>query len=136
MPDMAEVPGDRPVRVLVTGTREWTDSAPLERELSRLAPGSVVIHGDARGVDRLAGQVAEALGLEVIACPAEWGKYGKGAGLVRNRAMLREHAPDLVLAFHPALEQAKGTRHMVELARKAGVPVRVVTGTEEVEQAP
>ncbi len=44
--------------------------------------------------------------------------------------MLEEHAPDLVLAFHPCLEQARGTRHMVEIARKAGVEVRVVTGQE------
>jgi len=132
----AEVPVDRPLRVLVTGTREWTDPAPIERELSRLAPGSVVIHGNARGVDRLAGRVAEALGLGVIACPAEWGKYGKGAGLVRNRTMLEEYAPDLVLAFHPALEQAKGTKHMVELALEAGVPVRVVTGREGLEKSP
>jgi hypothetical protein len=44
--------------------------------------------------------------------------------------MLEEHAPDLVLAFHPCIEQARGTRHMVEIARKAGVEVRLVTGQE------
>jgi hypothetical protein len=128
----ATIPADRPVRVLVTGTREWTDRAPIERELGCLVVGSVVIHGAARGADRLAGEVAAALGLTVIACPADWKKFGRAAGLVRNRSMLAEHKPDLVLAFHPALDKARGTRHMVELACKAGVPVRLVTGDAEV----
>jgi hypothetical protein len=122
------VKSDGPLRVLVTGSREWADPAPIRRELAKLPPGSVVIHGDSRGVDRLAGQVAAELGLRVLACPAEWKRYGRAAGLVRNRAMLREHRPQLVLAFHATLEGARGTRHMVGLARKAGVEVRVVSG--------
>jgi hypothetical protein len=31
----------------------------------------------------------------------------------------------LVLAFHPALEKSRGTRHLVEIARAAGIEVRV-----------
>src|SRR5262245_14640856 len=77
----AASPTDRSVRVLVTGTREWTDRVPIERELACLVAGSVVIHGAARGVDRLAGEVAAALGFEVIACPADWKKFGRAAGL-------------------------------------------------------
>jgi hypothetical protein len=117
-----------PLRVLVTGARTWADPGPIRRELARLLAGSVVIHGDARGADRLAGRIAAELGLAVLACPAEWHKYGRAAGLVRNRAMLKEHRPQLVLAFHPAIEQARGTKHMVGLARKAGVEVRVISG--------
>jgi hypothetical protein len=126
---LSETP-DGPLRVLVTGARTWTDPEPIRRELARLPAGSVVIHGDARGADRLAGALAAELGLEVLACPAEWRRYGRAAGLVRNRAMLKEHRPQLVLAFHPALEKARGTKHMVELARKSGVAVRVVRGDE------
>jgi YspA, cpYpsA-related SLOG family len=117
----------RPLRVLITGARTWTALEPVRQELARLPAGSTIIHGDADGADRLAGQVAAELGLEVVACPAEWRKYGKAAGMVRNRAMLEEHKPDLVLAFHPALEKARGTKHMVHLARKAKVSVRVVS---------
>jgi hypothetical protein len=40
--------------------------------------------------------------------------------------MLTEGSPDLVLAFHDDLERSKGTKHMVGIARKAKVPVRVV----------
>jgi hypothetical protein len=119
---------NRPPRVLVTGARTWTDAEAVRRELAVLPAHSVVIHGDANGADRLAEAAAVELGHEVIACPASWARYGKAAGLRRNEAMLREHRPDVVIAFHPALEQSKGTRHMVRIARAAGVPVRVVSG--------
>jgi hypothetical protein len=118
----------RPLRVLVTGDREWTDPAPIRRELAGLPSGSVIIHGDAGGADKLAGTEAAALGHQVIACPASWEKHGKAAGRVRNRAMLEDHKPDVVIAFHPNLPRSKGTKHMVELARAAHVPVRLVVG--------
>jgi hypothetical protein len=129
--DEAGATAGGPLRVLVSGARTWTDRETIRRELARLPVGSVIIHGDARGADRLAGEVAAELGLTVLACPAEWHKYGRAAGLVRNRAMLAEHRPQRVIAFHPAIEEARGTKHMVELARQAGVEVRVVSGREE-----
>jgi hypothetical protein len=117
----------RPLLVLVTGARTWTEDAPIRRELRCLPAGSIILHGNARGADRLAGRVAAELNLDVRPRPADWKSYGKAAGIVRNREMLAE-GPDVVLAFHADLEQAKGTRHMVRIARQAGVPVRVVAG--------
>jgi hypothetical protein len=38
--------------------------------------------------------------------------------------MLRQN-PDLVLAFHPDITASKGTSHMVNIARAAGVKVEV-----------
>lgn len=55
------------------------------------------------------------------------GALRQAAGVIRNREMLAE-GPDVVLAFHADLAKAKGTRHMVRIAREAGVPVRVVAG--------
>lgn len=118
----------RALRVLVTGARTWTDEVAVRRELEPLPAGSVVIHGDANGADRIAGRVAVELGLTVIPCPADWATLGKSAWLRRNEAMLDEHHPDAVLAFHADLNNGKGTSHMVRIARAAGVPVRVVAG--------
>jgi hypothetical protein len=118
------------LRVLISGARTWTDLETIRRELAALPSTTVIIHGDARGADRLAGQAAAERGLRVLACPPEWNRYGKAAGLVRNRQMLEEHRPHLLLAFHPAIDVSRGTRNMVELARKAGVPVRIVVGKE------
>jgi len=120
--------GEKLLRVLVTGARTWTDVEVVRRELSAFPNTTMIIHGGATGADSLAGQVAGELGMTVLACPAEGKKFGKGAGLIRNRQMLADYQPDVVIAFHPCLEQARGTRHMVQIARKKGVPVRVVAG--------
>ena len=123
-------------RALVCGGREWGDAYAILREL-RALPKSVttVIHGGCRGADVLAGGIAESEGLKVVSVPAHWkhckgcppgcAEYeGKAAGPIRNRKMLAMR-PDVVLAFHSDIRASKGTAHMVDIARKAGVEVRV-----------
>ncbi|OFW63656.1 MAG: hypothetical protein A2Y74_04465 [Actinobacteria bacterium RBG_13_63_9] len=119
----------RNVRALVTGSREWTDRALIHQVLSRLPAGSVVIHGGARGVDRLAGSVARELVFAEVEFRADW-RLGKKAGYLRNQRMLTLGEPDVVLAFHSDLASSKGTADMVRRARKAGVPVEVYDGSE------
>jgi hypothetical protein len=110
------------MKVLVCGDRDWTNKEAIRRELSKFPPGTVVVHGDCRGADRLAGEVAEELGFRVIPVPADWDTYGDAAGPIRNAKMLREH-PDIerVLAFHPNLKKSKGTKNMWHQAIGAGL---------------
>lgn len=114
------------LRVLVCGDRNWIDIPTIRSELSRLPSDTVIIHGDARGADRLGGYVAGQLGMPVVPFPADWNQYGKAAGPIRNVRMLTEGKPDLVLAFHPDLRASKGTAHMVRIAKEAGIEVRVL----------
>jgi hypothetical protein len=51
--------------------------------------------------------------------PADWEKYGKAAGPIRNQQILVEGKPDLVVAF----QGGRGTANMVSRAQQAGVPV-------------
>jgi len=71
----------------------------------------------------MAGEIAKGLGLVVAAYPAQWDKYGRAAGYIRNRQMLVEGKPDSVFAFHERISTSKGTKHMMEIAAAAGVPV-------------
>jgi len=113
------------VKVLVCGGREWADPWPILRELRRLPLESTIIHGDARGADRLGGEIAMGLGFsEVLAVPANWDKHHRAAGPIRNKRML-DMGLDLVLAFHENIDASKGTKHMVDIARRAGVKVKV-----------
>lgn len=63
--------------------------------------------------------MARQLGLAVEVHPADWGRYGKAAGPIRNQEML-ESGIDLVIA----LPGGRGTADMVRRAEGAGVPVR------------
>lgn len=121
-----EWPLASPLRVLVCGSRTWTDRVAVERMIDQLPVGSVVIVGGAKGADTLAEVAARAVGLQCEVYPADWERYGRRAGPVRNRQMLREGQPDLVVAFHADLWGSRGTADMVRVARVAGLPVWLV----------
>lgn len=77
--------------------------------------------------DSIAAEWAQLNQQALVSFPAEWDVYGKSAGPVRNRQMLEEGKPDFVWAFKTHV-QSRGTNHMVNIARKAGLPVYVVEG--------
>lgn len=114
------------MRILVTGGRDFEDQALLESVLDSLQSMhhiEAVLHGDASGADRLAGQWAKSRNIAVEAYPADWKKFGRAAGPIRNQKMLDEN-PDILIAF----PGGKGTADMVSRAKKAGLVVVVVEG--------
>lgn len=119
--------GQVTVRVLVCGSRSWRDKTIMKALIKGLGPKTVVIHGGADGADRLAGWVADELHLEQIVERADWNRYGKGAGVIRNQVMLDQHRPDLVLAFR-SYGKSRGTDDMVRRAEAASVETFVISG--------
>jgi len=111
------------MQVLVTGGRGWDDRHMIREVLEKFPDGTTLIHGDATGADTMASQEATRLGWTVWPYPADWARYGKAAGPLRNKQMLDEGKPDLVLAFHDNLKVSKGTLDMIDQARRAKVPV-------------
>ena len=111
------------MRVIVCGSRGWSDRATIADVLCDLPPNTVVVHGAARGADRIAEQEAQKAGLLIEAHSAEWDKYGKAAGLMRNELMARNGA-DLCIAFWDG--HSRGTAHMMEMAAKHGIPIQVI----------
>lgn len=88
-----------------------------------------IVHGGCRGADNISGEIAaEYIGVEKIhVYPAQWDKYGKPAGIIRNQQMLEEESPELVFAFHNDIASSRGTKHMVKIASEAGVPVYLIS---------
>jgi hypothetical protein len=113
--------------VIVAGAVAWADTGAIERELAQLPPGSVVIHGDCPGADAIAGSVAARLGLTVVAMvknAEDRRRHGRVAWKGLNERMLARGA-QRVLVFHPDIAASKGSKHMAEIARAAGVEVLV-----------
>lgn len=119
------------MKIIVCGDRHWDDFDIIWRILQTYyvehGADITIIHGDCKGADKLAETAAESFKFEVVAVPADWNFYGRAAGPIRNKEML-DMEPDIVLAFHQRLWDSKGTKNMVEIAKKAGVPTRVITG--------
>jgi hypothetical protein len=118
------------MKVLITGSRNWTNEGAIRRELSKLPQGTRIIHGGCRtGADAIADRVAAELGFILNVYPEDW-SIGKAAGPIRNSRMIKEeHEPDdpidLCLAFTLDVSRSRGTRDCVAKARAAGIPVEV-----------
>jgi hypothetical protein len=75
-----------------------------------------VISGGAIGADSLGERWAEENNIKLTRMPANWGTYGKHAGFIRNREMVRYAAPDgSVIALWDG--ESRGTEHTIGLAR-------------------
>lgn len=109
--------------VCVCGSRSWRDDEKIRARLAEFPRGTTIMHGNARGADKIAGQVADSLGFPVAIYPAEWRKYGRRAGHVRN-AFMASLPPDWIIAFWDG--RSTGTRSMIDLGRKRGIPVEVI----------
>jgi hypothetical protein len=114
-------------RILVTGSRNWVDEEKIYAALMQALPVSLLIEGEARGADTIAKRAAQRLGIRVLPFRADWRRYGRSAGPIRNQLMLDEGKPDLVLAFHEDLARSKGTKDMISRARAAGVEVKLIS---------
>ena len=108
-------------RAIVCGGR---DLGPSESARVKLRTAlerhriDVVVHGGCRGADRIAGEVARDMGLDVDVHRAEWKRLGREAGPVRNEQMA-ESGADVCLA----MPGGRGTESMVRIAQQWRIPV-------------
>lgn len=111
--------------VLICGDRDWRDRKTIYNAVSKLDPeNDFVIHGTQRGADSIGEEAAKRYRIPYAGIPPLWEKYGKAAGPMRNRRMLRMFDIDEIWAFHSDLEgKSKGTKDMVELGKRNNIKV-------------
>jgi hypothetical protein len=119
------------MKVIICGDRNWNDWAMIRHYILSLPKDTLIIQGECRGADYIAKQTAKQFGYPTTdKYRANWELYDsmgypKGAaGPIRNRKMLEEK-PDLVVAFHDNLAASKGTKDMLDAAKKASVKTLV-----------
>lgn len=115
------------MRILVTGSRDWSDEDAIYRALD-----DAIYMSDARtnwevtvvsgacptGADAIAERIATEGDCQVERHPADWDRYGKSAGFRRNQLMV-DLGAELCLAF--IKDESKGATHAAALAEKAGI---------------
>ena len=109
--------------VTFSGSRTFTDEVALLVALRAVAKYGATVHvGDARGLDRMTRDACARLGIPCVVFEADWDHEGRAAGYRRNARMIAER-PDRLVAFYGPQGESRGTRHTVDLAVRAGVPV-------------
>jgi len=104
---------------IVTGGRNYTDGVRVN-EVLRLFDIGLLIQGGANGADRLARIYGHNNPIfEIVTIEADWNKYGKAAGPIRNREMLDKYPNAIVVAF----PGGKGTEDCVKAALERNMVV-------------
>lgn len=112
-------------RIIIAGMRTFTDYNRVKRAMFRFAPlhDVEIISGTAEGADKLGERFAAEYGLPLKRFPANWDKFGKAAGPIRNAQMAQYAAEEegILVAFWDG--QSKGTKSMINEAGKRGLHV-------------
>ncbi len=115
-------------RVIVAGGRDFNDYEYMRSKLNELIINNItfggrvkIISGMANGADTLAVRYADEMEFTKILFPANWKQYPRTAGFLRNEDMLCI-ATHLVVFWDG---ESHGTKHMIEIARRNGIPVWV-----------
>ena len=115
-------------RVVIAGCRDYNNYDEAKRYIdfylseTRKQNQIIIISGMANGADKIGEMYAKENVFKVERYPAEWGKYGKSAGPIRNRQMAE--ACDFVICFWNG--DSPGTRSMIELAKKYDKPIKII----------
>lgn len=104
---------------MITGGREFNNYALARATLEKyLSQTDTLIHGGCRGCDLLCAKVASEIGAKIEEHKADWKKYGRAAGPIRNKEML-ESGIDLVIAF----PGGSGTNNAIQIAQAFAIPI-------------
>jgi len=103
------------MKIAVIGSRTIKDYCLVEQELKKIiSQDDEIISGGASGVDEIAEMFAKKNKIKLTIFKAEWSKYGKKAGYIRNKEIWKYC--DWGIAFWDG--KSKGTQHSFKLAKE------------------
>jgi len=113
-------------RVIVAGSKDFNDYDFLKEKLDHLLAKKLedfeinIVSGTAVGADKLGERYANENGFDIHRYPADWNKFGKSAGYLRN-VQMAENA-DACVVFR--VNNSKGSTHMINIANEKNILVR------------
>lgn len=134
------------MRIIIAGSRDFTDYKFLKKNCSRILSDLEkngtkredieIISGTARGADRLGERFAAQYGIKVRRFPADWDRFGKRAGFIRNREMAEYASEDngILVAFWDG--RSRGTSSMIDLAKQAGLHTHIIMAHCDISASP
>ena len=115
------------MRIIIAGSREYNNYEEAAKLIDKFikdvnsSSNVVIVSGGAKGADKIGEEYAARNDLDCVVYKANWGKYGKQAGVIRNGEMAKN--ADCLLAFWNG--ESRGTYNMINTAKKRKLKVRV-----------
>lgn len=116
-------------KVIIAGSRDFNDYIRLEKELDYLLKDKIeegytilIVSGRAKGADQLGERYARNRNFDIEMHPADWNKYGRRAGMIRNSEMA--YSGDALVAFWDG--ESRGTKQMISVMERLNKPLRII----------
>ena len=111
-------------KIIVAGGRDFSDYMLLKEKLDYVLKFGEfeIVSGKASGADTLGEKYALENYLRIAEFQADWDRYGKKAGYLRNEEMAK-YADGCIVFWNG---KSKGTKHMIDLAKKHNIPVAII----------
>ncbi len=130
------------VKIIVTGGKTFENRKLIYKTLDSVLaafPGFTLLNGKGKGCETHAGEWADLKDVKTIDMPIDWknvhvegadvregpyGQFNAQAGMMRNRKMIPEGTH--LVAFWDGTDTDLSTKIMVDMAKKAGLKVKVI----------
>ena len=111
------------MKIIIAGGRDFNNYNILDKVISKIVniEKDIIISGAARGADSIGADWAKKHSVPVKMYHANWDRYGKSAGYIRN-AEMGENA-DALIAFWDG--KSKGTLNMIKTMQLNKKPYRI-----------
>lgn len=113
------------IQIGVVGSRGFDNFDLLTSILNFLIEdyeSTIIVSGGAKGADSMAEIYASEMKLSTLIYEADWERFGKRAGFIRNKLIVDNS--DFIVAFWDG--KSKGTKHTIDLATNAGKEVIII----------
>ena len=121
-------------KLAIVGSRAYVDKTAFEETVEQWIEENglpqCIVTGDASGADAMAREYAGAHSIKLVVHRAEWSRYGRAAGPIRNNSIVK--GCTAMIAFLAA--DGAGTRDSIAKAKAAGLEPHVIDVALSTEQ--
>lgn len=117
------------MKIAVVGSRDYPNLDHVKEYITHVfSPEDILVSGGAIGVDTTANVTCFNLGIKRIIFLPNWTQFGKQAGFIRNKLIVKE-CDRLVAFWH---NKSRGTEHSINEALKANKSVTIIRSDDPV----
>lgn len=112
------------MKVIIAGSRTIRSYTFICAHLDKINWGftEIVSGREPKGVDSLGEEYARCHGIKIKKFPADWARYGRAAGPIRNYQMAKY--ADALIAFWDG--KSPGTQDMINVAKHRKLKIKII----------